>query len=192
MLTLPDGDDRYRIVGIDPGTDTLGAAWLEVDLVRKAIILIEAHTFDGTRMAKRYSWISPLHGDRTARLMAHEENLYLFFEYVKPHVVASEAPYMRKFPQAFQALVECMTFIRRALFRYDEYIVLEPVDPPTAKMAVGMTIKKGSTKDDVKRAVLALKTLENPMGIDLEQLDEHSIDAIAVGYWRAKLILDLL
>lgn len=192
MLALPTGDTCYRIVGFDPGTDTLGAAWLDVDLERKAIVLREVHTFNGAKMAKLYQWTVGPHGDRFSRLYAHENNLFDFFEWVRPQQIASESPYMRKFAQAFQALVECIEHIRRALFRYDPNLVLDLVDPMTAKQATGMMIKKGSTKEDVKKAVLALQGLENPMGYDLASLDEHSIDAIAVAYWKAKGILDLL
>lgn len=96
---------------------------------------------------------------------------------------------MGRFAAAFRALTECMVFISDAVGRYDPMMLLHVVDPPTAKMAVGLVIKKGMTKDDVKKAVLALKDLENPNGIILEDLDEHSIDSIAVGYYLAKRIL---
>jgi hypothetical protein len=98
---------------------------------------------------------------------------------------------MGRFPQAFAALTECLTAIRRAVLRYDDFKPLLLVDPPTAKLAVGVK-GKGSVKDDVKQGVLSLRNLLNPDNIDIQNLDEHSIDAIAVAMSRAKFILDNL
>lgn len=185
MLTLTPSQRAYRIIGIDPGTDTLGVAVLDLDLLNGQISLVEARTFDGTQLARPYSAIAGVHGDRQARLLAHEDNLYGYFNYIQPHSVIAESPFMRKFPAAYAALTECIVHIRRGLMRYDAFMALHMVDPPTAKKAVG-AVAKGSNKDGVKTAILKLPTLLNPYRIDIAALDEHSIDAIAVGYVRAQ------
>lgn len=191
MLLQPQGSSRYRILGIDPGTDTLGASVLEVDLVTREVVLLESSTFDGTQLARYFTNVATWHGDRAARLMAHEANLYGYMVFMQPHSVIAESPFLRKFPQAFAALTECMSHIRRAVIRYDPFMPLLQIDPPTVKLAMGVG-KKGSTKDDVKRGLIAeiiAGRILNPNNIDIELLDEHSVDSIAVAYTRARFIL---
>jgi hypothetical protein len=194
MLTQPQGSSHYRIVGIDPGTDTLGASVLDVDLATREVLLLESNTFEGARLAQNYSNVAAVHGDRLARLIAHEDNLYGYFVYLQPHSVIAESPFLRKFPQAFAALTECISHIRRAVLRYDPFMPFLQIDPPTVKLAAGVK-HKGSTKDDVKRGLqqlIANGSILNPNAIDIEALDEHSVDSIMVAYTRALFILSNL
>ena len=189
MLQHPLDPRPLRIVGIDPGTDTLGAAALDVDLATRRVALLEVVTFSGSQMARAYPYISHVHGDRTARLRSHEENLYGYFHYLQPHNVICESPFLGRFPQAFAALTECVSYIRRAVWRYDPMMPLYLVDPPTVKLLVGVK-GKGKTKEDVKQGLLRFQGLENPSNIDISSLDEHSVDAIVVALTRAMFILN--
>lgn len=183
--------ERYRVVGIDPGT-ALGVAYFEIDLEMKRSALIEVNTLHGDRLSRQYPIIEEVYGGRTARNLAFEESLVQYFRVVRPHSVICESPFLKKLPQAFASLTETVASIRRAVMRYDYFRPLLMIDPPSAKRAVGMVLKKGQDKDDVKKAVLALNAWENPYGIDLASLDEHCIDAIAVGWSRVSAILEQL
>lgn len=190
MLNYPPDSRPYRVVGIDPGTDTLGVALLDVFLGTKQVVLVEAHTFSGEQLARAYPYLAQYYGDRVARLTAHEDNLYGFFVYAQPHSVIAESPFLRKFPQAFAALTECVSHIRRAVMRYNNFMPLLTVDPPTAKLQVGVS-GKGKTKDDVKQGLVKLIAsgqLLNPYEIDILALDEHAVDSIVVGLTRANFI----
>lgn len=189
MLVQPAHSLPYRLVGLDPGSNTFGASVLDVDLATQEISLIHAETFVGESLARAYFHVINVHGNRVARLMALEEVLYNFFRDNEPHGIIAESPYLGRFPKTFAALTEAITTIRRATFRYDMFMPLLMIDPTSVKNGVGMRIVKGKTKEDVKEAVKALKDLSNPYGIDLDALDEHSIDAIAVAYYRAKTFL---
>lgn len=185
MIVLPGGYRPYRILAIDPGTNTLGTAILDMDLVTKRVSLEFAQTFKGDKMARRLEHVSSVYGDREAKLQAHTDNLFRLMVDYGPTAIISESPYMRKLPQAYAALVECLGAIRRAIQHYDPTICLELVDPPTVKKAVGAP-GKGGDKSLVKQGVKAQVALENPHGIDLDRLDEHSIDAIAVGFYKVR------
>lgn len=187
MWGLTYQNTPYRVTGIDPGTDTLGVSVLDVDLTSGQVSVLDARTFVAKRCLANYRDLANVHGERMARLAAHEDNLVGYFKTWHPHSIISESPYMGKFPQAFAALTECMTAIRRAVWRYDQDLSLLEVDPPTAKKAVGAP-GRGGDKDAVKKALLQLTTLCNPNGVPLPQLDEHSIDAIAVAYTRAAFV----
>lgn len=98
---------------------------------------------------------------------------------------------MGRFPAAYGALVECVAYIRFALFEYDETMKLNMVDPPTAKVAVGVSGKskdKLEVMEGVERLVKEGRLII-PEGMAINALDEHSTDAIAVGWSHAQLII---
>lgn len=183
MLNPPSGQEvPLRVVGIDPGTETLGFTVLDLYLSSKRKVVQACFTVETTPMLRDYKVELATHNTRTARLMALEDRLFILFEQFQPNVVAAETPFLSRFPQAFAALTECYSYIRRAVHRYDRYMPLEGIDPPTAKKGVGVLVKRGVTKDDVAKAIGKLTDLEFAEGISLEGLDEHSVDSIAVAY----------
>lgn len=183
-MTTPCEERPFRVVGIDPGTDTIGFSILDLYLSSGRIVVASSETIALSKLLSNWRNEETIHGARTARLMALEERLFIYFETNQIHAVCAESPFLRKFPQTFAALTECMSYIRRAVMAFDRYMPLDVVDPPTAKKAVGMLIKKGATKEDVKNAIRKLG-LEFADGVDFEALDEHSVDSIAVAYHQA-------
>ena len=179
----PELDAPFRVVGLDPGTENLGFSVLDLSLWTGDIKVVHSETITPQKMLSDYKTEERIHGARTARLMALEDSLFSRFELFQPHAICTESPFLGRFPQAFAALTECVSFVRRAVCRYDRYMPLEMVDPPTAKKAVGMTVKRGITKDDVKVAVEKLN-IAYAEGIVLDELDEHEIDSIAVAYYQ--------
>ena len=186
MLYIPEVPGVYRILGIDPGTNTLGVAIIDLDLVNKETSLIMATTIHGGKNSKNFPSISDVHGDRRAKLFAHQKSIRYILEQYRPNSIISESPYMGKFANAFEALVECLMAIRDEVYNYDHSITLETVDPPTAKKAVGAP-GRGGDKSAVRDAVLKLQELKNKTGSSLGVLDEHTIDAIAVAYYKLQL-----
>lgn len=183
-MQWPLNAEPYRVFGIDPGSDTMGTAVVDVDLSNGGCALQYAATHSGTRLMREHPhWIT-VHGERAARLWSHESYLTALMSHWRPHYVISEAPFLGRFPQAFASLVECLHVIQRAVHTYDPWLTLQTVDPPTVKAIVGVK-SKGTTKDDVKEGLLKLPFLTNPNGIDIAALDEHSIDAIVVALVRA-------
>jgi len=183
-------DAPYRIVSCDPGTDTLGVALSELDLKLGILTVQEAHTFRGSQLQRHYPVVSRYHNDRFARLLGHEDNLFNYFNQTAPHLIVSEGPYLGRFPAAFAALTEVVSTIRRAAIRYDPYLKFLVIDPSTVKKAIGMRGNSGD-KSIVKQTLLA--AIHNRIGtlqshVDLNSLDEHAIDAIAVGWVSSKLI----
>ncbi|QVD49373.1 hypothetical protein LUCX_303 [Xanthomonas phage vB_XciM_LucasX] len=183
MIPRTENSTPFRVVGIDPGTENLGFSVLDLDLHVGRIHVAHSETILTTKMIKDYRIEEQTHGMRTARLMALEDRLFVLFELFQPNAICTESPFLGRFPQAFAALTECVSYVRRAVHRFDRYLPLEMVDPPTAKKAVGMTVKRGITKDDVKEAVRKLE-ITYAEGIALDALDEHQVDSIAVAYYH--------
>lgn len=178
-------DPCFKIIGIDPGSDTLGLSVLEVDIVTLNLISIQAQTIVGRRMFDDKGWSAQLHGDRITRIKAHQENLTVLFRQIDPLCICAESPFINiRRPSAYGALVEVITMIRNAVMDYDPWKHLYLTDPPTVKKAVGAP--GNADKTVVKAHVIKLLgSYYTPIdGVTIDQLDEHSIDAIAVGYSR--------
>lgn len=184
MFHLADDPTPYRVIGIDPGTDTLGVAVLDIQLPVATFTLVDAQTFQASRMLKHFRDTEQTYGSRFARLHGLELALGEYFADMQPHAIISESPYMGQRATPFAALTECLTSIRRAVRAYNDRLPLHQVDPARAKARVGVSGKSGD-KGLMQKAVSQLKDIQNPQGIVLQALDEHSIDAIAIAYYRA-------
>lgn len=187
MLVLPDGPNIYRILSIDPGTDTLGVSVLDLDLITFEASVTYVTTLKASKRLKYFVEVEESRGSRKAKLHANSIHLTEILLYFKPNTIISESPYLGKFPTAFEALIQCMEMIQGCIDNYDRSLVLETIDPPNVKKAVGAP-GRGGGKDIVKRAVLGLTKLKNSSGNDLRNCDEHSIDAIAVGCYKLNTI----
>ncbi|MGF6604351.1 Holliday junction resolvasome RuvABC endonuclease subunit [Paraburkholderia sp. GAS448] len=186
MLSMPaDCGCEISLVGIDPGSVHLGTAVLRVDLATLQIAGTTAHTFNGNTLSTAL-WTSQLFGERAGRIASLEDALVSLFRNVEPYMVACEAPFINlRRPQAYGVLTEVICGVRRAVMRYDAWKPLYLIDPASVKTAVGA--KGNADKGAVKNALLRLPELHYDGNIPLRLLDEHGIDAIAVGYshWKA-------
>lgn len=187
MLRVPYGSGSIiSIVGIDPGSDTLGTSILWIDLSLMKIISSSAKTFRGEKLVKNEAWTETLYGNRLARIWALENELVHLFTHVQPFMIASEAPFVNKrFPQAGLALTEVVCSIKNAVIRYDRWKPLYLIDPPTVKRSVNAKVMGGAAgKDEIKQALAKLPDLCYSGDIPFADLDEHSVDALAVAYGR--------
>lgn len=171
-----------RILSIDPGTNFLGISIMDVvvnesyykpelDILHCASVNIEslANALYGETLVLN-------HGLRQAKVIACKELLTKMLNEWQPTVVAIESPYMGRFPQAFSALVECMQALKLAVIEYDVTLEINAYDPSTVKKAVG-SAKISSDKNAVKTAMNKIFN-----DFNFEDLDEHAIDSLAVGY----------
>lgn len=183
VLALPSSDDRSSasILGLDPGSETLGAAILTFDLATLAIIRFEAATYYGSKLPSR-DWTRELYNERAQRIEAHYLNLTRLLRQVQPLAIASEAPFFNgASPNAFGALTEVVCALRQAVNDYDVWKHLYMIDPPSVKVAVGAP---GGTRDKllVKTCMAAIPQLMGALVESFATWDEHSVDAGAVAY----------
>lgn len=183
VIADPSIRDRHRIMSIDPGTNHLGYAISDVYLgvPDSLMTVVHVETLDAFDLARRYTTLLEVHGEKVTKLYALEQALKRIIERFKPDIVISESPYMARFPNAFSALIECLKTIRSVLIEYDPCMALKLIDPATIKSRVGVSGKSGN-KDLMTNAIKRLINEEKISFIDTSILDEHSIDAIAVGY----------
>lgn len=186
MLTLPNGSQCYRIMGIDPGTDTLGITIIDMDIITHEVKIIFSQTLSGLKGSRKYPEFEESFGGRATKLHANKILLSEIVLGYQPNCIISESPYMGRFAQAFEALVQCLEMIRSVVYEYDPYMVLETIDPSNVKKAVGASgrTKKGGDKDLVRTALLNLHQLQNHFNVPIECFDEHAVDATAVACYK--------
>ena len=184
MLRIPEGSSTIAtIVGIDPGSNTLGIAKIDFDIDTFEIKEISALTFHADRYYTS-PWIEERDGARHARIKVLEECILNYLNRWVPYAVATESPFHNHLrPGAFGVLMEVMSGIRSAVNRFDQQMELFLVPPSNVKNAVGAP---GNAKKDVIKASIQ-KLLGEYLELEIAFYDEHSLDAIAVAYARYKL-----
>lgn len=185
MFTLPESTEPLRVLAIDPGSSNTGIAQFVWDYIEEQIRVTDAFTLFFKDSETAYADIRDNNGARVGRLHQMEDRLTEVFNDFQPHLVIAESNYLGRFADAFSTLVECVAVIRNVLYRYDPTLPLIQVDPPTAKKDAGV-VGRSKDKMDVARA---LKRQTNIYWlVDIDTLDEHSVDAVAVGYHIMRLI----
>lgn len=185
MFTLPQSTEPLRVLAVDPGSYHTGIALLTWDYVTETINVNDAFTIKFPDSGPTYLHVRELTTPRVARLHHMEDELTSIFEDFRPHLVIAESNYMGRFADAFATLVECVAVIRNVLYRYDPTLPLLQVDPPTAKKDAGV---KGRRSEKIDVTIALKKRKEVIWHVDIDTLDEHSVDAVAVGYHVLRLI----
>lgn len=191
MLTLNKDNFIYRYFSIDPGSNTLGLSIFELNLLNKRLSIIETITISGEKNSRYDLDYIDVHGNKTARLLSHSDTLFNLLVYWNPSAIICESAYMGRFPQAYAVLVETISYLKQAAFKYNPYMSFELIDPSTAKKNIKATIKG---KDSVKESVLSLipNEIDYLGSIPLNQIDEHGFDSISIGYYKYKQIISTM
>lgn len=172
------------ILGLDPGTNTFGLGWLNCDIASLQILNTQSMLLVADKMNPS-PWYAEVNCDRHARLQVLSQSLFQVLCYLRPVCVVTESPFFNSSrPNAYQALVETIEMIRHTVYAYDRCMSVNYIDPPSVKRAVGAA--GNAKKEEVQSRVVALSELNYFGSCPLPQLDEHSVDAIAVAY--SKLI----
>lgn len=170
-----------RILACDPGTNSLGLSIQDVNLTEGVCTVLDAYTVHVPRVMKLYCSDTLYYNDeRVAKLKAVEYAVSNYARAWEVERAVTESPYMGKFPAAYAALVSCISAIRSGCSIYDKTLYLDIIDPATIKRHLGV---KGNSGDKA----LMLAGIQKCEAIDLsliklDDLDEHSVDAIAVGH----------
>jgi Holliday junction resolvasome RuvABC endonuclease subunit len=171
-------DQSVRICAVDPGTTYLGLAvldWKWGDLQAEVVWAGTLHAVDPTHQNS----YSETCGKRDARMAILKEGYRDFLTIAVPTFCCTETPFMQRLKlSAYESGVELQQMLRNTLYEVYPEKVLHGYNPIIVKSFVGVEAK-GTDKSHMAKAVTALYA--NHTLIDLHQLDEHSIDAVAVG-----------
>lgn len=186
MLKMPDNSEPFKILSLDPGSSHCGVAILLDYLDGSDVVIDDSFTVHLKDTCPMYSELGDLHGNRVIRLLQLGDAVLDLCRTHRPHAVIVESNYLGRFATAFAALVECVAMVRSSVYMYDPFLPLYQVDPSTAKINAGMIKIKGTDKEDVRRAMRQRKGIK--WDVRLDDLDEHSVDACAIGLYCAEHI----
>lgn len=177
------------LIGIDPGTNTLGVGRLDFNPMTMEIVQTVGFTYQAEKMFSYNDFqLQDPNQKRFARLAAHERNLVDTFQQFEPIRITVESNFMsRANPSAYGPLVESVFMIRKAIYTYDPFMSLYLIDPISVKKLIGAPLKKKKGEKDVKGGVLtAMRDLKDVLRIsdvEFDSADEHTLDAMAIAYW---------
>lgn len=173
-----DDQNTVTILSIDPGTYNLGYAVFKVDIDSFEIKDAFAWTVAAIKLDTFKDSMIETHGEKMARIVAIKENFKNVLEHYEPLIVVSESPFFNvKRPSAAGPLYELFGVLHQTLYQWDNSKPLYIIDPKTVKKTVGAS--HNAKKDEVRKCISKIKELSL---ICIDFLDEHSIDATAVGY----------
>lgn len=173
---------NLRILSIDPGTQNLGVSFAIANLGNKTFEVINVETIDINRI------VNVINQDKVESYTKYGVMVDCVYDLIanlliqyQPDWVICESPYMNsRFPLPYALLTLCTQTINRAVYNFHPRLAFTLIDPASVKKNIGV---KGNSSD--KTAVLNA-VLNQPMiysKLDLSIIDEHSSDAIAIGYY---------
>lgn len=189
MLTMPTSTRPFTVMGIDPGTSTLGVSIMTWDFASPKRTVETAFTLKASDTIHAYLALRDQVGNRYARLQQHHDHLLELLYFYQPHAVIAESPFEGSFPQTFAALTECLGAIRRAVMGYNPVMTLNLIDPMSVKRVAGVEMKRKnlSRKEAVLEALAARSDIH--WSVDPWGLDEHSSDATGVAVYYYDCLL---
>lgn len=192
MLELAQqGPDYCFIVGIDPGSVTMGVAALAVRIDDLTLLRVDSFTIDankpcGGRVTS--PWLEETYTARSIRMMEINKRLQTAFDHYQPLQVACEVPfYNPRNPNAYGVLVEVVKTVEAAVYEWNPWRPLYRIEATAAKKSVNPSneadrLRIKAIKDSKQRIKETVRIFPPLQFLDLEKMSEHEIDATVVGF----------
>ena len=190
VFSNPNIKETGILVGIDPGTTTLGLAItkfnfksLKIESMFTKTILVKNIPHDNVTMSE--------HNELIHHMAALNRFLYDVFVDVGVSVVATESPFFNRFrPNSYASLLMVMDAIQKAVIQYSPITPYHTYPPGTVKKYINAKSFKGKSPvlDAIKHNTEIMENLTN----DITTITEHEIDALAVTYSYICELRDML
>lgn len=185
-LNVPEDYHLINIMAIDPGLNNTGIAIYTFDFKAHEIVQIQTFLLNVDRLVNHTGFNEETVSERTVKLHKIAGAMKYLLEQFNPYFVVSESPfYNPRMPGAYGALLEVLNTIRTTVLDYNHNIVFSTIEPRVIKKTVGAVATEG--KLAVKEAVKRIPDIMSKLMDDIEPMDEHRVDATAVGYTFLKL-----
>ena len=181
-----------RVMGIDPSTTNMGVSITDTHLYKQEKIQL---VYSNTIFGQQVNYDIPdqfndnINGTgvlaRSYGLSRALKNLINIYE---PDIIICEDNFLGMSAGTFKQLIQAVSLLREACNTANTPKHLSYVLPNLAKATVGANFV-GTQKDDVKKGVIAYTNLD-ANGIDLNLLDEHSIDSLAITLYQSEMIIE--
>lgn len=180
-LVMPDHYLSFKIAAIDPGLNNTGIAIYDLNYLTKEIISVEAYTIISDKMQNHTGFDEDTIAERTIKLYKLKMAIQYMLKNTNPLLVTYETPFYNRFrPMAYAALLEVAGMIHNSILEYNANIPFVGVEPKLVKKHIGAQVMVG--KCPMRDAVQTHPEIMSVLRNNIDMLDEHSVDAIAVGY----------
>lgn len=178
-------ENRFRALAIDPSTSHSGFAIIDLDITNGSINIPFTTTLHRSDLIRGRRWMCETHGDKETAIYCYGKALHELLEIWEPMVVVIESPYLSRLPAAFKALSEITNTFTQTVMEWDVTIPIVQIDPATIKKGMGVSGKSGD-KNDMLQALLNTTLPISYTNVDINAIDEHSVDAICGGLMIAR------
>ena len=186
------GPEYFTILGIDPGSTTMGVSAMHVNFATLQIHgaeLLTLHALKPTGGRQINQWMLDTHSERSMRLRELAWMLGQQLMYQRPVFVACEAPFFNpRNPNAYQVLVETMKVIENTVYAWNPWRPLYRIETTVAKKAVAPKDPAGilalkAIKDSKEKVRFCVERHpEIAKWVNYAIHDEHNVDALIVAY----------
>lgn len=179
MLVPTDVFNSYSWIGIDPGLTKCGISIFKID--KGQLVSIDALTLVNNKIILESEYQLEYHTERQIRMNKLCLAYAGILAQVNPILVCCESPfYNPKMPGAFGSLTETCTALRFKTNEFNPIIPFIFYSPQEVKHSFRVSGKLG--KLIMREALAENKELSSKLTTPIDLLDEHAIDAIAVGF----------
>jgi len=181
MLILDKHYNHCNLLAIDPGLNNIGLCAYELYLNPFKLNRIHATTIKEDRVIDDVTYDSETALERDYKRARMVNAVMRHVLAVNPAIVVCESPFFdRSKPGSFAILTEVILEIRQGVYRFNDRIRFSFLAPQAVKKTLGVAGIKG--KDIVREAMEKQTHLLNVLDQEIDDIDDHSIDAMAVGY----------
>jgi len=188
-----------NILGIDPGTKTMGYSIMTVDLRTLERVDMETFTINAERPTDgrlAADFMPEHHSELFKRVREHEVRLMHILQTYQPFQVAVELPFFNRLhPGAFDPLVQMFAMVQNTVYDYNPWMTLYKVENTVTKAMVTPESKaerkriREAYATSKERVAACVKMHSDFTFIDTDLLDEHEIDASLVAEWRRRQLM---
>lgn len=178
---MPSNWDDVCVLAIDPSINNTGISIYRLNLLNKEIKSIEAFTLMSDKINICNNFNSCNNFEKDLKLNKLQNCFLNILNIYNPSVVVCESPFFNRFrPSAYLSLVQVVDVFKWTTINFNNNIFFTELAPKTVKKIIG--VNNIDVKLDVRTAVMSNSLIMKNIIDDINFLDEHSIDAIAVGY----------
>lgn len=187
------------ILGIDPGTVTMGYCAMTVDLRTLERVRVDTFTIDANRPKDGQPaclFMPENHSALFQRMREHGARLTAVLQDWQPFQIAVELPFFSALQAtAYGPLVQLFSTIQNTIYDYNPWLTLYQVENTVTKAMVYPDTKqerkriRDSYKTTKERIAACVQQHQDFAFIDTTTLDEHEIDACLVAEWRRRQLM---
>lgn len=182
-LQVPEHFKTFRVMGFDPGLVNAGVSIIDVDYRTRKLVSVTAFTLIPSKLPVYQDLYPGEEESPINRIYRLTSAFRYLLDFYQPCTVTSEdAFYHPQMPNAYGSLKDVIMAIRNETRMYNYNVPFVLIEPRAVKKVVGAGIDGVDNKQLMREAIRRKIEIMSVLQVDLNSLDQHAVDAIAVAY----------